>query len=71
MRNPRKRHIVGRDRHDVAIAIAANFRAGLADERERFVDDDRPGVNAGLDANGLVRRGRIDPFLQRRGSRVR
>ena len=35
------RDIVGRDRHDVAVAIAANFGATLADERERFVDHDR------------------------------
>ena len=49
-------------------AVAANFRAVFADQRERFVDDDRPGVNAGFDANRLVRRGRVDAFLKRRSS---
>ena len=45
-------------------AVAANFRAAFADERERFVDHDRAGVNARFDANRFVGRGGIDPLLQ-------
>ena len=71
MRNPRQRDIISCDRDDFAGAVAANLRAGFADERERFVDHDRAGVNTGFDTNRLVRRSRIDAFLKRRSSGVR
>ena len=46
MRRPVQRDVIGCDRDDFAGAVAANLGALVADERERFADDDRAGVNA-------------------------
>ena len=70
MRNPRSVTSSAVIVTTLPFSVAADLRAGLADQRERLVDHDRSRVNAGLDANGLVRRGCVDALLKRRSSGV-
>ncbi len=60
--------VIGGDRDDLAHAGTANFRAGIAHQRERFVDHDCARVYAGFHPNSIVRRSRVDFFLERGGS---
>ena len=65
MRKSAQRHVVCCDRHDVAGPLPRISAPCSPMSVERFVNDDRAGVNARFDANRLVRRGGIDAFLQR------
>src|SRR5262249_6599883 len=65
------RYIVGGDRNGFSRAVAANFRVRFTDKGKRFVNNDRPGMNACFDAHSFTRCRRVDAFLRCRRSGIK
>src|SRR5438105_1494542 len=60
-----QRHVIGRDGDRVTVAVASDLRAFFTDEVQSLGNYECAGVYAGFDPNGVVRRSRVNPLLQR------